>query len=171
MHGRSARKTAPLAFYRQAASVVRCRRIFRGCFLRQEYSPKPHKKRMCLGTFSRRGAVASATIYLCAECASLRSIFALQNTISCKTKKTCSTGAGQQAALIDAANLRRCFEWKLLIAQNRQVSWLADLHLSGLLTALPQWHIRISSLLTVTSSLRLLPDSLFYTSSTGSKQI
>ena len=30
---------------------------------------------MCLGTFSRRGAVASATIYLCAECASLRSIF------------------------------------------------------------------------------------------------
>ena len=73
--------------------------------------------------------------------------------------------------MIDAANLRRCFEWKLLIAQNRQVSWLADLHLSGLLTALPQWHIRISSLLTVTSSLRLLPDSLFYTSSTGSKQI
>ena len=37
--------------------------------------------------------------------------------------------------MIDAANLRRCFEWKLLIAQNRQVSWLADLHLSGLLTA------------------------------------
>ena len=79
-----------------------------------------------------------------------------------KNKKTCSTGAGQQAAMIDAANLRRCFEWKLLIAQNRQVSWLADLHLSGLLTDCPQWHIRISSLLTVTSSLRLLPDSLFY---------
>ena len=33
------------------------------------------KKRMCLGTFSRRGAVASATIYSCAECASLRSIY------------------------------------------------------------------------------------------------
>ena len=30
--------------------------------------------RMCLGTFSRRGAVASATIYPCAECASSRSI-------------------------------------------------------------------------------------------------
>ena len=30
---------------------------------------------MCLGTFSRRGAVASATIYPCAECASSRSIF------------------------------------------------------------------------------------------------
>ena len=33
------------------------------------------KKRMCLGTFSRRGAVASATIYPCAECASSRSVF------------------------------------------------------------------------------------------------
>ena len=75
MHGRSARRTLPLAFYRQAASLVRCRRIFRSCFLRQEYSPKPHKKRMCLGTFSRRGAVASATIYPCAECASSRSVF------------------------------------------------------------------------------------------------
>ena len=32
-------------------------------------------KRMCLGTFSRRGAVALATIYPCAECASPRSIF------------------------------------------------------------------------------------------------
>ena len=32
-------------------------------------------KRMCLGTFSRRGAVALATIYPCAECASSRSIF------------------------------------------------------------------------------------------------
>ena len=31
-------------------------------------------KRMCLGTFSRRGAVALATIYPCAECASSRSI-------------------------------------------------------------------------------------------------
>ena len=30
---------------------------------------------MCLGTFSRRGAVALATIYPCAECASSRSIF------------------------------------------------------------------------------------------------
>ena len=30
---------------------------------------------MCLGTFSRRGAVASATIYPCAECASSRSVF------------------------------------------------------------------------------------------------
>jgi len=30
---------------------------------------------MCLGTFSRQGAVASATIYPCAECASSRSIF------------------------------------------------------------------------------------------------
>ena len=32
-------------------------------------------KRMCPGTFSRRGAVASATIYPCAECASSRSVF------------------------------------------------------------------------------------------------
>ena len=30
---------------------------------------------MCLGTFSRRGAVASATIYPCAECASSQSVF------------------------------------------------------------------------------------------------
>ena len=30
---------------------------------------------MCLGTFSRRGAVASATSYPCAECASSRSVF------------------------------------------------------------------------------------------------
>ena len=30
---------------------------------------------MCPGTFSRRGAVASATIYPCAECASSRSVF------------------------------------------------------------------------------------------------
>ncbi len=35
------------------------------------------QKRMCLGTFSRRGAVASATIYPCAECASSRSVFDL----------------------------------------------------------------------------------------------
>ena len=35
---------------------------------------------MCLGTFSRRGAVASATIYLCAECASLRSAFLFHRT-------------------------------------------------------------------------------------------
>ena len=35
----------------------------------------PCKKRMCQGTFSCRGAVASATIYLCAECASSRSVF------------------------------------------------------------------------------------------------
>ena len=33
------------------------------------------KKRMCQGTFSRRGAVASATIYPCAECASSRSVY------------------------------------------------------------------------------------------------
>ena len=33
------------------------------------------KKRMCLGTFSRRGAVASATIYSCAECASCGAFF------------------------------------------------------------------------------------------------
>ena len=32
-------------------------------------------ERMCLGTFSRRGAVASATIYPCAECASAQSVF------------------------------------------------------------------------------------------------
>ena len=30
---------------------------------------------MCRGTFLRRGAVASATIYPCAECASSRSVF------------------------------------------------------------------------------------------------
>ena len=33
-----------------------------------------------IGTFSRRGAVASATIYPCAECASSRSFFYLMET-------------------------------------------------------------------------------------------
>ena len=32
---------------------------------------------MCPGTFSRRGAVASATIYPCAECASSRSVHSI----------------------------------------------------------------------------------------------
>ena len=31
-----------------------------------------YKKECAIGTFSRRGAVASATIYHCAECASLQ---------------------------------------------------------------------------------------------------
>ena len=45
-------------------------------------------KRMCLGTFSRRGAVALATIYPCAECASSRSIFIVwkRNFLYDKTK-------------------------------------------------------------------------------------
>ena len=54
-------------------------------------------KRMCLGTFSRRGAVASATIYLCAECASLRSAFLFHRTqFPMKQKK--ETGIAHCAA-------------------------------------------------------------------------
>ena len=44
---------------------------------------------MCLGTFSRRGAVASATIYLCAECASLRSAFLFHRTQFPMKQKSC----------------------------------------------------------------------------------
>ena len=44
-------------------------------------------KRMCLGTFSRRGAVALATIYPCAECASSRSILSYGNEVSYTIKK------------------------------------------------------------------------------------
>ena len=35
-----------------------------------------YKKECAIGTFSRRGAVASATIYHCAECASLQALLA-----------------------------------------------------------------------------------------------
>ena len=48
---------------------------------------------MCLGTFSRRGAVASATIYLCAECASLRSIFIVWKRSFLYDKKEATAGA------------------------------------------------------------------------------
>ena len=47
------------------------------------------KKRMCLGTFSRRGAVALATIYPCAECASSRSIFIVWKRSFLYDKKEC----------------------------------------------------------------------------------
>ena len=47
----------------------------RGAFLLYGNEVSYTIKRMCLGTFSRRGAVASATIYPCAECASSRSVF------------------------------------------------------------------------------------------------
>ena len=43
---------------------------------------------MCLGTFSRRGAVASATIYPCAECASSRSVFIVWKRSFLYDKKT-----------------------------------------------------------------------------------
>ena len=46
-------------------------------------------KRMCLGTFSRRGAVALATIYPCAECASSRSIFIVWKQSFLYDKKEC----------------------------------------------------------------------------------
>ena len=46
-------------------------------------------KRMCLGTFSRRGAVALATIYPCAECASSRSIFIVWKRSFLYYKKEC----------------------------------------------------------------------------------
>ena len=46
-------------------------------------------KRMCLGTFSRRGAVALATIYPCAECASSRSIFIVWKRSFLYDKKEC----------------------------------------------------------------------------------
>ena len=46
------------------------------------------RKRIRLAGFSRRGAVASATIYHCAECASLRSAFCMigRNFLSYKEK-------------------------------------------------------------------------------------
>jgi len=44
---------------------------------------------MCLGTFSRRGAVALATIYPCAECASSRSIFIVWKRSFLYDKKEC----------------------------------------------------------------------------------
>ena len=58
------------------------RHVFHVVFPTYHKLPREHKsrKRMCLGTFSRRGAVASATIYLCAECASLRSAFLFHRT-------------------------------------------------------------------------------------------
>ena len=43
---------------------------------------------MCLGTFSRRGAVALATIYPCAECASARSVFIVWKRSFLYDKKT-----------------------------------------------------------------------------------
>ena len=50
---------------------------------------------MCLGTFSRRGAVASATIYLCAECASLRSILSYGNEVSYTRTKSLPAAVSQ----------------------------------------------------------------------------
>ena len=48
---------------------------------------------MCLGTFSRRGAVASATIYPCAECASSRSIFIVwKRSFLYDKKESCEAG-------------------------------------------------------------------------------
>ena len=58
---------------------------------------------MCLGTFSRRGAVASATIYPCAECASPRSFsyrmetkFPILEEKHCPGKLLRSAFAGKQ---------------------------------------------------------------------------
>ena len=45
---------------------------------------------MCLGTFLRRGAVALATIYPCAECASSRSIFIVWKRSFLYDKKECA---------------------------------------------------------------------------------
>ena len=48
---------------------------------------------MCLGTFSRRGAVASATIYPRAECASSRSIFIVwKRSFLYDKKESCEAG-------------------------------------------------------------------------------
>ena len=63
------RQVAQATFFHSAAV-----RSARSVFYRME-TKFPIQKIMCLGTFSRRGAVALATIYPCAECASSRSIF------------------------------------------------------------------------------------------------
>ena len=56
-------------------SAMPVRDPVKGIFFPGYPLPLEHIKRMCLGTFSRRGAVALATIYPCAECASPRSVF------------------------------------------------------------------------------------------------
>ena len=47
------------------------------------------RKRMCLGTFSRRGAVASATIYLCPSAHPCGALFCFIGPISYETKRGC----------------------------------------------------------------------------------
>ena len=80
-------------------------------------------KRMCLGTFSRRGAVALATIYPCAECASSRSIFIVWKRSFLYDKKAlcreCSQSTGPRIpillASLTAAPARtycRSLEWR-----------------------------------------------------------
>ena len=57
-------------------------------------------KRMCLGTFSRRGAVALATIYPCAECASARSIFIVWKRSFLYDNKECALAHPRRAFII-----------------------------------------------------------------------
>ncbi len=56
------------------------------CFFIKFRKNRSDEKRMCLGAFSRRGAVAEATIYPCAECASSRSFFISQDAFSYEIK-------------------------------------------------------------------------------------
>ena len=56
-------------------------------------------KRMCLGTFSRRGAVASATIYPCAECASSQSVFCSKRSAAKPSPQAQTISASQSLSL------------------------------------------------------------------------
>ena len=77
------RQVAQATFFHSAAV-----RSARSVFYRME-TKFPIQKIMCLGTFSRRGAVALATIYPCAECASSRSIFIVWKQSFLYDKKEC----------------------------------------------------------------------------------
>ncbi len=67
------------------------------------------KKRMCLGTFSRRGAVALATIYPCAECASSRSIFIVWKRSFLYDNKEC-LGTFSRRGAVASATIYPCAE-------------------------------------------------------------
>ena len=95
----------------------------RGAFLSYRNEVSYTIKRMCLGTFSRRGAVALATIYPCAECASSRSIFIVWKRSFLYDKKAlcreCSQSTGPRIpillASLTAAPARtycRSLEWR-----------------------------------------------------------
>ena len=66
---------------------------------------------MCLGTFSRRGAVASATIYLCAECASLRSAFLFHRTQFPMKQKKAVFPEKTTLFLLQPANFCCCYPY------------------------------------------------------------